>query len=75
MSGDHNKYSGADSVYATKNVTNRLNAARVLHFKNPTARQEYNIRFGQPSLKESVFTTLATSSRNIALMSRVRNKS
>lgn len=71
MSGDHNKYSGADSVYATKNVTNRLNAARVLHFKNPTARQEYNIRFGQPSLKESVFTTLATSSRNIALMSEL----
>ena len=68
MSGDHTKYSGADSVYGTKNVTNRLNAARVLHFKNPTARQEYNIRFGQPSLKESVFTTLATSSRNIALM-------
>ena len=68
MSGDHTKYNGADSVYGTKNVTNRLNAARVLHFKNPTARQEYNIRFGQPSLKESVFTTLATSSRNIALM-------
>ena len=68
MSGDHTKYNGADSVYGTKNVTNRLNAARVLHFKNPTARQEYNIRFGEPSLKESVFTTLATSSRNIALM-------
>ena len=68
MSGDHTKYSGADSVYGTKNVTNRLNAARVLHFKNVQARQEYNIKFGEPSLKESVFSVLATSSRNIALM-------
>tara|TARA_B110000977_G_scaffold73823_1_gene99896 strand:+ start:300 stop:2804 length:2505 start_codon:yes stop_codon:yes gene_type:complete len=68
MSGDHTKYNGADSVYGTKNVTNRLNAARVLHFKNVQARQEYNIKFGEPSLKESVFSVLATSSRNIALM-------
>ena len=68
MSGDHTKYSGADSVYGTKNVTNRLNAARVLHFKNVQARQEYNIKFGEPSLKESIFSVLATSSRNIALM-------
>ena len=68
MSGDHTKYSGADSVYGTKNVTNRLNAARVLHFKNAQARQEYNIKFGEPSLKEGIFSVLATSSRNIALM-------
>jgi len=68
MSGDHTKYSGAGSVYGTKNVTNRLNAARVLHFKNVQARQEYNIKFGEPSLKESIFSVLATSSRNIALM-------
>ena len=68
MSGDHTKYSGADSIYGTKNVTNRLNAARVLHFKNVQARQEYNIKFGEPSLKESIFSVLATSSRNIALM-------
>ena len=68
MSGDHTKYSGADSVYGTKNVTNRLNATRVLHFKNAQARQEYNIKFGEPSLKESIFSVLATSSRNIALM-------
>ena len=68
MSGDHTKYNGADSVYGTKNVTNRLNAARVLHFKNVQARQEYNIKFGEPSLKESIFSVLATSSRNIALM-------
>jgi hypothetical protein len=68
MSGDHTKYNGADSVYGTKNVTNRLNAARVLHFKNVQARQEYNIKFGEPSLKESIFSVFATSSRNIALM-------
>ena len=68
MSGDHTKYSGADSIYGTKNVTNRLNATRVLHFKNAQARQEYNIKFGEPSLKESIFSVLATSSRNIALM-------
>ena len=68
MSGDHTKYNGADSVYGTKNVTNRLNASRVLHFKNVQARQEYNIKFGEPSLKESIFSVLATSSRNIALM-------
>ena len=68
MSGDHTKYNGADSVYGTKNVTNRLNAARVLHFKNAQARQEYNIKFGEPSLKEGIFSVLATSSRNIALM-------
>jgi len=68
MSGDHTKYSGADSIYGTKNVTNRLNAARVLHFKNAQARQEYNIKFGEPSLKEGIFSVLATSSRNIALM-------
>jgi len=68
MSGDHTKYSGADSIYGTKNITNRLNATRVLHFKNAQARQEYNIKFGEPSLKESIFSVLATSSRNIALM-------
>jgi hypothetical protein len=68
MSGDHTKYNGADSIYGTKNVTNRLNATRVLHFKNAQARQEYNIKFGEPSLKEGIFSVLATSSRNIALM-------
>ena len=62
------KYSGADSIYGTKNVTNRLNASRVLHFKDMQSRQEYNIAFGEPSLITSVMNTLTSSAKNIVIM-------
>ena len=68
MSGDHTKHDGAGSVFGTKNVTNRLNASRVLHFKNSKSRQEYSVKFGEPSLKENVLGVITTSTRNIALM-------
>ena len=68
MSGDHLKHGGTNSIYGTRNVANRLNAARVLHFKDATARHEYDLMFGEPSLKESVLGVLSNSSRNIALM-------
>ena len=68
MTGDHMKYSGADSIYGTKNVTNRLNASRVLHFKDMQSRQEYNIAFGEPSLITSVMNTLTSSAKNIVIM-------
>ena len=68
MSGDHLKHGGTNSVYGTRNVTNRLNASRVLHFKDVQARQEYNVAFGEPSLKESVMGVLSNSARNIAIM-------
>tara|TARA_R110000796_G_scaffold85448_2_gene185428 strand:+ start:235 stop:2736 length:2502 start_codon:yes stop_codon:yes gene_type:complete len=68
MSGDHLKHGGTNSIYGTRNVSNRLNAARVLHFKDATARHEYDLMFGEPSLKESVLGVLSNSSRNIALM-------
>ena len=68
MSGDHTKHDGAGSVFGTKNVTNRLNASRVLHFKNSASRQEYSVKFGEPSLKENVLGVITTSTRNIALM-------
>ena len=68
MSGDHLKHGGTNSIYGTRNVTNRLNASRVLHFKDATARHEYDIMFGEPSLKESVLGTISNASKNIALM-------
>ena len=68
MTGDHMKYSGADSIYGTKNVTNRLNASRVLHFKDMKSRQEYNVTFGEPSLLTSVMNTLTSSAKNIVIM-------
>jgi uncharacterized lipoprotein YehR (DUF1307 family) len=68
MSGDHTKHDGAGSIYGTKNVANKLNASRVLHFKNAQARQEYSVKFGEPSLKENVLGVITSSSRNIALM-------
>ena len=68
MSGDHTKHDGAGSVFGTRNVTNRLNASRVLHFKNSKSRQEYSVKFGEPSLKENVLGVITTSTRNIALM-------
>tara|TARA_R100001440_G_scaffold75738_1_gene103817 strand:+ start:3598 stop:6084 length:2487 start_codon:yes stop_codon:yes gene_type:complete len=68
MANDHLKHGGTNSIYGTKNVTNRLNASRVLHFKDATARHEYDIAFGEPSLKESVLGVLSNSARNIALM-------
>ena len=68
MSGDHLKHSGTNSIYGTRNVANRLNASRVLHFKDATARHEYDLMFGEPSLKESVLGVLSNSARNIALM-------
>ena len=68
MSGDHMKHDGAGSIFGTKNVTNRLNASRVLHFKNSKSRQEYSVKFGEPSLKENVLGVITTSTRNIALM-------
>jgi len=71
MTGDHMKYGGANSIYGTKNVTNRLNASRVLHFKDMQSRQEYNIKFGEPSLITSVMNTLTSSSKNIVMMERL----
>jgi len=68
MTGDHMKYGGTTSIYGTKNVTNRLNSSRVLHFKDLQARQEYNIKFGEPSLQTSVFNVLTSSAKNIVMM-------
>lgn len=68
MSGDHLKHGGTNSIYGTRNVANRLNASRVLHFKDALARHEYDIMFGEPSLKESVLSVLANTSRNIPLI-------
>jgi hypothetical protein len=58
LSGDHLKHGGAISIYGTKNVANRLNASRVLHFKDATARHEYDIAFGEPSLRDSVLSVI-----------------
>ena len=71
MTGDHLKYGGTNSIYGTKNVTNRLNASRVLHFKDLQARQEYNIKFGEPSLQTSVFNVLTSSAKNIVMIERL----
>ena len=68
MTGDHMKYGGTNSIYGTKNVTNRLNSSRVLHFKDLQSRQEYNIKFGEPSLQTSVFNVLTSSAKNIVIM-------
>jgi hypothetical protein len=68
MSGDHLKHGGVNSIYGTRNVTNRLNASRVLHFKDAYARHEYDIEFGEPSLKESVLSVLRSTARNIPLI-------
>ena len=68
MANDHLRHGGTNSIYGTRNITNRLNASRVLHFKDATARHEYDIAFGEPSLKESVLGVLSNSARNIALM-------
>ena len=68
MSGDHLKHGGTHSIYGTKNITNRLNSSRVLHFKNVEARREYDIAFGEPSLRDSVFVVLNNSAKNIAMM-------
>ena len=68
MANDHLKHGGTNSIYGTRNVANRLNASRVLHFKDATARHEYDLEFGEPSLKESVMAVLSNSARNIALM-------
>jgi len=68
MSGDHVKHSGTGSIYGTKNVANRLNASRVLHFKDAVSRHEYDIMFGEPSLKESVLSVLSNTSRNVPLI-------
>ena len=62
------KHGGTNSVYGTRNVTNRLNSSRVLHFKDAVARHEYDIMFGEPSLKDSVTSVISNSARNIALM-------
>ena len=68
MSSDHLKHGGTNSIYGTRNVANRLNAARVLHFKSADARHEYDLEFGSPSLKESVLGVLTHSARNIGIM-------
>lgn len=68
LSGDHLKHGGAISIYGTKNVANRLNASRVLHFKDAATRHEYDIAFGEPSLKDSVLSVIENSARHIPLI-------
>jgi len=68
MTGDHLKHGGTNSIYGTRNVSNSLNASRVLHFKDATARNDYDVMFGEPSLRDSIFGVLSNYARNIPLM-------
>jgi hypothetical protein len=59
---------GASGSYGSKNIPNSLSAKRVLHFKNSDAWYQYNKNFGVGNLKETVFSGINTTARNLGMM-------
>lgn len=59
---------GASGSYGSRNIPNSLSAKRVLHFKNADAWYQYNKNFGVGNLKETIFSGINSTARNLGMM-------
>ena len=59
---------GASGVFGSRSVTKGISNKRVLHFKSAKDWYAYNEKFGTGSLKETYYSGLMTSGRNIGML-------
>mgnify|MGYP007073185678 CR=1 FL=1 len=71
---DHQVTNGAGGSYGTRDITNKINAKRVLHFKTADDWFDYNSKFGGGNLRESLFAGFNYAGRNIGIMSMLGTK-
>lgn len=70
VTGDADRALGVAKSFA-RNLDERINKHRKLHFKDGAHFFEYNMRFGTENLLESVLKSINITSDNIAVMSRL----
>jgi len=66
---EHQIVEGVGGSYGSKNLTSKLNAKRILHFKTADDWFDYNSHFGGGNLRESLFAGFNYAGRNIGIMS------
>ena len=70
-----NEHEIADgAMYGGRDVTSRLNAKRVLHFKTSDDWHEYNKLFGSGNLRESFFSGLNNMARSYGIIKELGTK-
>ena len=65
---------GASGVFGSRSVTKGISNKRVLHFKSAKDWYAYNEKFGTGSLKETYYSGLMTSGRNIGMLDTLGTK-
>jgi len=71
---EHQIAEGSGGHYGSRDLTSKLNAKRVLHFKTADDWFDYNSNFGGGNLRESLFAGFNYAGRNIGLMSTLGTK-
>lgn len=71
---DHQITNGISGSYGTRDLTKKINAKRVLHFKTADDWFDYNSKFGGGNLRESLFAGFNYAGRNIGIMSMLGTK-
>ena len=65
---------GASGVFGSNSVTKGISNKRVLHFKSAKDWYAYNEKFGTGSLKETYYSGLMTTGRNIGMLDTLGTK-
>jgi hypothetical protein len=65
---------GSSGVFGSKDLTTKLAAKRVLHFKTSDDWFDYNSKFGSGNLRESFFYGLNSAGRNIGMITTLGTK-
>ena len=71
---EHQIAEGSGGSYGSRDMTSKLNAKRILHFKTADDWFDYNSKFGGGNLRESLFAGFNYAGRNIGLMSTLGTK-
>ena len=71
---EHQIAEGSSGSYGSRDMTSKLNAKRILHFKTADDWFDYNSKFGGGNLRESLFAGFNYAGRNIGLMSTLGTK-
>jgi hypothetical protein len=74
IKNEHQIADGAGTTYGSRDLTKKLNAKRVLHFKTSDDWFDYNSKFGGGNLRESFFSGLNIAARNYGLMKDLGTK-
>jgi len=65
---------GSSSVFGSRDLTKKLAAKRILHFKTSDDWFDYNSKFGSGNLRESFFFGLNNAGRNIGMITTLGTK-